>query len=345
MRQTPPSDFNLTRFFEGIYTFQGWEIFPGHKTKGKDVVALLADMGVPASLQGKRVLDIAPWNGFFSFECARRGASEVVSFGPDDPEATGYNRVRDLLEAENCKYIRGSVYDLSPDVHGTFDVVFFLGLIYHLRHPLLALDKIYDVARSDLYADTPIMDRIVFDKTLSEEQTQQFSIAVLSCIKFRWRISPRESRPATTTTGSSPIAAPSWIGSSRPASPSCDPATMAAAGPGWPPRRPSVRLPLASKATIPALPASERTTEPVGSASRPREKPLIEHDPPAPRLHVLSAGDVNLAVYNFAATARAKLRIIVFKLDHFGDFIIGLPSLHRLRRLFADGHITLVCGS
>jgi len=173
MRQLPPKDFSVSRFFEGIYTFQGWEIFPGHKTNGKDVVALMRDMGVPADLRGKRVLDIAPWNGFFTFECIRRGAAEVVSLGPDDPEKTGYYKVRDLLEVGNCKYVRASVYDLSPAVHGVFDVVLFLGLIYHLRHPLLALDKIHDVTGKDLYVDTPIMDRMVFDKTISDELKNQ----------------------------------------------------------------------------------------------------------------------------------------------------------------------------
>ena len=144
MRTDPPEGFNLPEFLEGIYTFQKWEIFPGQVTQGpKDVSEHLRRLNVPTTLAGLRVLDIAPWNGFFGFECVRRGAAEVVSLGPDDPDLTGYNKVRDLLQIDNCKYIRASVYDLSPDVHGTFDIVFFLGLIYHLRHPLLALDRIY----------------------------------------------------------------------------------------------------------------------------------------------------------------------------------------------------------
>jgi tRNA (mo5U34)-methyltransferase len=74
------------------------------------------------------------------------------------------------LGADNCHYIRGSVYDLSPEQNGSFDIVLFLGLIYHLRHPLLALDRIYDVAKSKIYVDSPTIDTSVLDRTLSEEQ-------------------------------------------------------------------------------------------------------------------------------------------------------------------------------
>jgi tRNA (mo5U34)-methyltransferase len=170
MRASPPEHFNLPEFLDGIYTFQKWELFPGYLTPGeKDVAEHMKRLAVPESLSGKRVLDIAPWNGFFSFECARRGAAEVVSLGPDDPDQTGYNKVRDLLEIDNCHYVRASVYDLSPDAHGSFDVVLFLGLIYHLRHPLLALDRIYDVASDRLFTDSPIIDNTVFDKTVSEQ--------------------------------------------------------------------------------------------------------------------------------------------------------------------------------
>jgi tRNA (mo5U34)-methyltransferase len=174
MRTTAPENFDVASFYRGIYTFQKWEVFPGHVTQGpKDVTEQMRRLCMPERLDGLRVLDIAPWNGFFGFECARRGAAEVVSLGPDDPDATGYNKTKGVLGADNCHYVRASVYDLSPKEHGLFDVVLFLGLIYHLRHPLLAFDRIYDVAKSRLFTDSPIIDNIVADRTLTEEQHQQ----------------------------------------------------------------------------------------------------------------------------------------------------------------------------
>jgi len=178
MRTTPPEGFDIADFFKGIYTFQKWDLFPGVSTKGpKNVLDHMQRLQIPERLDGLRVLDIAPWNGFFSFECIRRGAAEVVSLGPDDPDATGYNKTRDLLEIDNCKYVRASVYDLSPKEHGTFDVVLFLGLLYHLRHPLLALDRIYDVSKNRMFADTPVIDQTIYDKTVTEEQRRQLLLS------------------------------------------------------------------------------------------------------------------------------------------------------------------------
>ena len=175
MLDTAPDGFNLEEFFDGVYLFQNWEIFPGISTEGpKPVTAHLDRLQFPARIDGLRVLDIAPWNGFFSFECVRRGAASVTSFGPDDPDKTGFNAVRELLQVEDkVKYIQASVYDLTPDVHGTFDIVLFLGLIYHLRHPLLALDRVWEVSEQRMFTDSPIIDTIVFDRTISEEQRKE----------------------------------------------------------------------------------------------------------------------------------------------------------------------------
>ena len=52
-----------------------------------------------------------------------------------------------------------------------------------------------------------------------------------------------------------------------------------------------------------------------------------------------------VAVYRFAFEARGGRRLLVLKLDHYGDFLIGLPALKRLRQAFPADHITLVCGS
>ncbi|MDB5689542.1 MAG: putative 3-demethylubiquinone-9 3-O-methyltransferase [Sphingomonas bacterium] len=169
------TDFDPKTFYKGIYIFQRWEVLPGIFTEGpKDVTRTLDAMGFPESLEGKRVLDIAPWNGFFGFECARRGASEVVSLGPENPMDTGYEQTRSLLGLTNVRYVQGSVYDLPKFDLGSFDVILFLGLIYHLRHPLLALDLIYDACLDQMYTDTPYIDNYVFDLTASEETKAVF---------------------------------------------------------------------------------------------------------------------------------------------------------------------------
>jgi tRNA (mo5U34)-methyltransferase len=146
MRTEPPVGFDASEFYADVVLFQSWDVFPGHTATGiKSVDNSFAYLGVPARLDGLRVLEIAPWNGFFGFECLRRGADELVALGPDDPELTGFARSVQLLDiGRKVRYIRASVYDIEKYKLGSFDVVLCLGLIYHLRHPLLAMDLLHD---------------------------------------------------------------------------------------------------------------------------------------------------------------------------------------------------------
>src|SRR5271155_5732521 len=111
MRIEPPVGFDVSEFYADVNLFQSWDVFPGHTATGiKSVDKSFADLGMPARLD---VLEIAPWNGFFGFECLRRGADELVALGPDDPELTGFTRSVQLLDiGRQVHYVRASVYDI-----------------------------------------------------------------------------------------------------------------------------------------------------------------------------------------------------------------------------------------
>jgi tRNA (mo5U34)-methyltransferase len=107
---------------------------------------------IPQDLTGKSVLDIGAWDGYFSFEFERRGAKRVLaidSFTWDEQRAAPRGLECFLLAREffNSKvdHKRLDVHDLSPDAIGTFDLVFCAGVLYHMRHPLLGLEKIRSV--------------------------------------------------------------------------------------------------------------------------------------------------------------------------------------------------------
>jgi tRNA (mo5U34)-methyltransferase len=117
------------------------------------VSRICAKAGIPADLTGNRVLDIGAWNGAFSFECERRGASEVVAYSLENPGATGFTRLKELL-GSHVKYVQGSVYALAPAELGAFDLILFFGVLYHLRYPLLAIDRIRTVSRGDVLIET-----------------------------------------------------------------------------------------------------------------------------------------------------------------------------------------------
>src|SRR5687767_4897231 len=130
---------------------------------------------VPADLTGKRVLDVGAWDGYWTFEALKRGATQAVAID-DFSDYLGMIEHSDRKAWENfdlCREALGytggedrcqrrdmSVYDLTPDTFGKFDVIFFFGVLYHLRHPLLALDKVAAVAeaKADIYVESAILD-------------------------------------------------------------------------------------------------------------------------------------------------------------------------------------------
>lgn len=127
------------------------EIAPGIVTPGRDDTALeLSRMRLPARLDGQRVLDIGASDGFYSFEAERRGAAEVAAIDDESSLIGGEGRengfvvARDLLGSK-VTYGARDVEELSPDVDGRFDLVLFLNVLYHLRNPMLALDRIASV--------------------------------------------------------------------------------------------------------------------------------------------------------------------------------------------------------
>jgi tRNA (mo5U34)-methyltransferase len=107
----------------------------------------ISQFPIPEDLRGKRVLDVGTWDGWFAMEMERRGA-EVVAV--DRWENPRFYEIHERL-GSRVDYRQLSVYDLDPDQLGRFDIVLFMGVLYHLKHPLLALERVCSVAK-DLVA-------------------------------------------------------------------------------------------------------------------------------------------------------------------------------------------------
>src|SRR5262245_48364448 len=122
------------------FWFHQIEVAPGIVTPGIDPSPeKLKRLTFPADLRGKRVLDIGAWDGFFSFECERRGAAEVVAI--DAAPSLSFAVARELLGSQ-VKFYAMNIYDLTPVTLGQFDLVLCLGVLYHLRHPLFGLERV-----------------------------------------------------------------------------------------------------------------------------------------------------------------------------------------------------------
>jgi tRNA (mo5U34)-methyltransferase len=124
--------------------FHKIELAPGVVTPGiQDSQGLLNHLKLPTDLTGMRVLDIGARDGFFSFECEKRGATEVIALDYTSADSTGFNVAKQILRSK-VNWVNGNVYSLNSLNLGKFDLILFLGVIYHLRHPYLAIDRIHD---------------------------------------------------------------------------------------------------------------------------------------------------------------------------------------------------------
>ena len=102
---------------------------------------------IPDDLTGLSVLDIGCNGGFYSLEMKRRGADRVVGIDFDDHYLNQAKFAASVVGAD-VEFRKLSVYDVGA-LRERFDFVLFLGVLYHLRHPLLALDLIYEHAAND----------------------------------------------------------------------------------------------------------------------------------------------------------------------------------------------------
>src|SRR5581483_4528057 len=181
---TAPAGFDPGQFFGGIYWHQKWQLFRDIFTPGiNHIEPMCEDLHLPEDMSGKRVLDLGASNGCLSFECERRGAIEVVAVSPEDPHVFGFYKLRDILDSRRVRYVRGTVYELNPSKLGTFDIVLFCGVLYHLRYPLLGIDNIRRVCKGEVYAETYVSDAQVILKegdTLKHVSMDELSPKLLS---------------------------------------------------------------------------------------------------------------------------------------------------------------------
>jgi tRNA (mo5U34)-methyltransferase len=120
---------------------------------------------LPDNLSRKRVLDIGAWDGWFSFEAERRGA-EVVAL--DCVEIPNLIAARERLRSR-VDYRVSNLYKIPQLQLGAFDYVFFLGVLYHVKHPLLALEIVCAHTRDVAIVESAVIDGPAYEAGMREE--------------------------------------------------------------------------------------------------------------------------------------------------------------------------------
>ncbi len=179
----PPPVGALAEQVAGIEWYHTIDLGNGVVTPGYyDHTPILHHYALPERLDGKRVLDIACFDGFWSFEFERRGAAEVVALDvataseidlPWRTRATmsqqdldrkfgaGFALAHAVLGSK-VRHVHCNVYDLTPEMFGMFDLVHVGDLLLHLRDPMGALMKVRSVVKGEaLLSDViyPDLDR------------------------------------------------------------------------------------------------------------------------------------------------------------------------------------------
>lgn len=138
--------FDVIRHWRDQRSEKGWwhsfELPDGTRIDGVNSLASLksriGQFPVPEDLRGKRVLDIGTWDGWFAYEMERRGAAVVAIDCWENPL---FHEMHARLNSR-VEYHQLDMFDLTPERIGRFDIVLFMGVLYHLKHPLLALERV-----------------------------------------------------------------------------------------------------------------------------------------------------------------------------------------------------------
>ncbi|CAM8663304.1 methyltransferase domain-containing protein [Sphingobium cupriresistens] len=159
VEQTLTND-DLEHSIQNRQWFHRIDLGNGVITPGMDDTPFkLPALVLPDDLSGKTVLDVGAWDGFFSFECERRGAARVVASdsycwdGEDIQDGGGFRLAHAALNSR-VERLNVSVEQLDSAIHGTFDYVLFLGVLYHARDPLGYLAKMRSLCREVTVIET-----------------------------------------------------------------------------------------------------------------------------------------------------------------------------------------------
>jgi tRNA (mo5U34)-methyltransferase len=148
--------------------------FPGGVTTPSQqqtplVLRSLEEIGFPQDASGLRALDVGCCDGLYSFLLEKRGA-EVVSVDYRNVKQFGFGIAQRIIGSTIEPQV-DTIYNITPEKYGLFDIVLFLGVLYHLRHPILGLDRMRSMLKPGgrLFLETHMLDKQKEAKTAEKK--------------------------------------------------------------------------------------------------------------------------------------------------------------------------------
>ncbi|OHB84802.1 MAG: hypothetical protein A2V98_08790 [Planctomycetes bacterium RBG_16_64_12] len=123
---------------------------------------------IPADLTGQTVLDVGAWDGYYSFECEKRGAKvTAIDNNSHQRGHEGFHTARRILNSR-VAFLEMDLFDLPKTIGGQFDVVLLFGVLYHLKHPLRGLEILSSKTRKLLIVES------YYVRTLTNDPMMRF---------------------------------------------------------------------------------------------------------------------------------------------------------------------------
>jgi tRNA (mo5U34)-methyltransferase len=183
--------------------------------KSVDTIRREADVAFRYGVCGKSVLDLGAWDGAFSFEAERRGAARVVAcdhfcwIGEGPGRKATFDLAKRALHS-NVEERISTIEELDAAELGTFDVVLFMGILYHLKNPLLGLERAAALAHDLIVVETVISTNlsqkpamIFFPGTELDEDKTNWWAPNVECVEAMLRVAGFKNikKPEVPTTG------------------------------------------------------------------------------------------------------------------------------------------------
>lgn len=138
---------NHEELIQSVVWHHRFEIAPGMMTPGRyNPNGLFKRLELPETMEGLRVLDIGARDGFFSFECEKRGA-EVLAIDYLPAEEMGFEVARRIL-GSSVEFRQANLYELPELKLPPFDIVLCLGVVYHVPDPYLAFEILKSLVKN-----------------------------------------------------------------------------------------------------------------------------------------------------------------------------------------------------